>query len=66
MGIRNAQAAIKCRKPWKVVLARHGGLDIAGEAGLSYIAPLDIRHMEDEEWTDIQTDVIHKSQDGSI
>jgi len=61
MGIRKAQAEIKCRKPWKIVLARHGGLDIAGEAGLSDIAPLDILDMEDEKWTDIQTDVIHNT-----
>ena len=66
MGICKAQAEIKYRKPWKVVLAWHGGLDIDGEAGLSDIAPLDILDMEDEEWTDIQTNVIHKSQDGSI
>ena len=66
MGIRKAQAEIKCRKPWKIVLAWHGGLDIAGEAGLSDIAPLDILDMEDEESMDIQTDVIYKSQDGSI
>jgi len=34
-GIRKAQAAIKCRKSRKVVPARHGGLDITEEAGLS-------------------------------
>ena len=66
MGIRKFQAEIKCRKPREAVLARHGGLDIAGEADLRDIAPLGILDMEDGEWTDIQTDVIHKSQDESI
>ena len=66
MGICKFQAEIKCRKPRKVVLVRHGGLDIAGEADLRDIAPLGILDMEDGEWTDIQTDVIHKSQDESI
>ena len=46
--------------------ARHGGLDIAGEANLRDPAPLGILEMEDGEWTDIQTDVRHKSQDESI
>ena len=36
--------------------ARHGGLDIAGEANLRDPAPLGILEMEDGEWTDIQTD----------
>ena len=66
IGIRKFQAEIKCRKPRKAVLARHGGLDIAGEADLRDIAPLGILDMEDGEWTDIQTDVMHKSQDESI
>jgi len=35
MGIRKAKAAIKCRKPRKVVLATHGGLDITEKASLS-------------------------------
>ena len=55
MGIRKFQAEIECRKPRKVVLARHGGLDIAGEADLRDIAPLGILDMEDGEWTDIPT-----------
>ena len=66
MGIRKFQAGIKCRKARKVVLARHGALDMVGEADLRDIAPLGILDMEDGEWTDIQTDVIHKSQDESI
>ena len=45
------------------MLAQHGGLDIAGEAGLRVIAPLGTLDMEDGEWTD---DGIHKSQDESI
>ena len=65
MGIRKFQAEIKCPKPRKVVLARHGGLDISGEADLRDIAPLGILDMDDGEWTDIQAHV-HKSQDESI
>ena len=67
MRIRKPQAAIKCRKPRKVVLARHGGLDIAREADLRDIAPLGILDMEVGAWTDIRLMyLIHKSQNDSI